>query len=52
MEPNPLHWRPVNLHPLFLFWKHGSVCDPEKKSGPKYGPKKSSLQKKTGSLLF
>ena len=21
---------PVNLHPLFLFWKHGSDCDPEK----------------------
>ena len=21
---------PVNLHPLFLFSKHGSVCDPEK----------------------
>ena len=27
--------RPFNLHPLFLFWKHGSVCP---KSGPKYGP--------------
>ena len=25
------HTRPVNLHPLFLFWKHVSVCDPEKK---------------------
>ena len=24
------HKRPVNLHPLFLFWKHGSVCDPKK----------------------
>ena len=24
---------PVNLHPLFLFWKPGSVCDPEKKIG-------------------
>ena len=23
--------RPVNLHPLSLFWKHGSVCDPVKK---------------------
>ena len=21
---------PVNLHPLFLFWKPGWVCDPEK----------------------
>ena len=28
---------PVNLLPLFLFRKHGSVCDPEKKLGPKYG---------------
>ena len=35
------HTRPVNLHPLFLFWKHGSVCDPENKSGPK----KSWVQK-------
>ena len=26
----PHSTRPVNLHPLFLFWKHGSVCDPEK----------------------
>ena len=23
--------RPVNLHPLFLLWKHESFCDPEKK---------------------
>ena len=22
---------PVNMHTLFLFWKHGSVCDPVKK---------------------
>ena len=36
-----LHSRPVNLYPLFLFWKLGSVCDPEKKSGPK----KSRVQK-------
>ena len=21
---------PINLHPLFLFWKHGLVCVPEK----------------------
>ena len=27
----------VNLRPLFLFWKHGLICDPEKKSGQKYG---------------
>ena len=25
------HSRPVNLHPPFLFCKHGSVCDPGKK---------------------
>ena len=25
--------RPVNLHPLFFFWKPGSVCDLEKKIG-------------------
>ena len=37
--------RPVNLHPLFLFWKHGSVCDPEKKSGPKYGMQKAGCIK-------
>ena len=24
---------PVNLHPLFLFWKPGSFCDPPKKFG-------------------
>ena len=41
----------VNLHPLFLFWKHGSVCDPEKKLGPKYGVQKAGC-KKTGSLFF
>ena len=42
--------RPVNLHPLFLFWKHGSVCDPEKK-GSKIWVSKSRV-KKTRSLLF
>ena len=40
----------VNLHPLFLFWKHGLVCDPVKKV-PKYGLQKAGC-KKTGSLLF
>ena len=27
-----LQCRPVNLHPLFLFWKHGLVCDPASSS--------------------
>ena len=35
-----LFWRkvicPVNLHPLFLFWKHESVCDPEKNQVAKH----------------
>ena len=44
------HSRPVNLHPLFLFWIHGSVCDPEKKV-QNMGCKKS-VCKKTGSLLL
>ena len=39
------HNRPVNLHPLFLIWKHGSVCDPEKKSGPKHGVQKTGCKK-------
>ena len=34
--------RPVNLHPLFLFWKPGSVCDPEKNWAP---TQKSRMQK-------
>ena len=38
------HNPPVNLHPLFLFWKHGSVCDPEKNRS-KYGPEKSKVKK-------
>ena len=37
--------RPVNLHPLFLFWKNGLVCDPEKKSGPKSGMQKAGCKK-------
>ena len=36
--------RPVNLHPLFLFWKHGSVCDPVKK-GAKCGLQKAGCKK-------
>jgi hypothetical protein len=36
--------RPVYLHPLFLFWKHGSVCDPVKKRS-KIWVAKSRLQK-------
>ena len=43
--------RPVNLHPLFLFWKHGSVCDPEKNQVQNMGLKKQGA-KKTRSLLF
>ena len=38
--------RPVNLHPLFLFWKHGWVCDPEKNQV------QNMDLKKAGSLLF
>ena len=42
---------PVNLHPLFLFSKHGSVCDPEKNQVQNVDLKKAR-SKKTGSLLF
>ena len=44
-----LHTRPVNLYSLFLFWKHESVCDPEKRS--KIWVANSRVQK-TGSLLL
>ena len=37
--------RPVNLHPLFLFWKHGSVCDPEKNQVQNMDLKKSGCKK-------
>ena len=48
-----LHNCPVNLHPLFLFWKHGSFYDPGKKSGPKYGVQKTgSLNTGTLGLKF
>ena len=40
-----LHSRPVNLHPLFLFWKHGSVCDPEKNQVQNMDLKKSRWKK-------
>ena len=33
--------RPFNLHPLFLLWKYGSFCEPEKKLGQKYGGQKA-----------
>ena len=36
------HICPVNQHPLFLFWKPGSVCDPEKNWAP---TQKSRMQK-------
>ena len=35
--------RPFNLHPLFLFWKHGLW--PWKTSGQKYGPEKAGCKK-------
>ena len=40
--------RPVNLHPLFLFRKPGSVCGPEKNRVPL----KKAGCKKLRSLLF
>ena len=40
------HLHSVNLHPLFLFWKHVMVCDPEKIQVPNMDLKKE------GSLLF
>ena len=46
-----IDFRPVNLHPLFSFWKHGSVCDLEKKLGPKYGVQKIR-EEAVGPLLF
>ena len=36
--------RPVNLHPLFLFWKHGSVCDPKKNQVKNMGCKKQGAK--------
>ena len=38
--------RPVNLHPLFLFRKHGSVCDPEKYQVQNMGYKKQGVKNK------
>ena len=41
-----MHSRLVNLHPLFLFWKHCLlVCDPEK-NVPKYGLQKARYKNK------
>jgi hypothetical protein len=37
--------RPVNLHPLFLVWKHGSVCDPEKNKVQNMDLKKAWFKK-------
>ena len=42
---------PVKLHPLFLLYKHGSVCDPEKNQVQNMDLKKAGC-KKTGSFLF
>ena len=43
----------VCLHPLFYFWKHGSVCD-HKKQGPENRVQKigSGLEKKIGCWSF
>ena len=35
---------PVNLHPLFLFWKHGLVCDPENNWVQNMGFKKQNAK--------
>ena len=37
--------RPVNLHQLFLFWKHGSVRDPEKNQVQTLGCKNQGEKK-------
>ena len=44
----------VNLQHLILFWKHGSVCDPEKIPDPNYGPEKSRVNvfQKEKTLFF
>ena len=39
------HSCPVNLHPLFLFWKHGSVCDTEKNQVQNMDLKKAGSKK-------
>ena len=39
---------PVNLHPVFLFWKHGLVCDPEKSQVQNMVLKKSKKEKRPG----
>ena len=38
--------RPVNLPTLFLFWKHGSVCDPEKNQVQNMDLKKAGCKKR------
>ena len=40
-----IHKRPVNLHSLFPFWKHGSVCDPEKNQVQHMDLKKAGCKK-------
>ena len=39
-----IYTRPVNLHPLFLFWKHGLVCDLEKNQVQNMGCEKQSAK--------
>ena len=52
------HSRPVNLHPLFLFWKHGSVCELDKIGSKIWGAKNQGWtffchsKKKAASFLF
>ena len=43
--------RPVNLHPLFLFWKHGSVCDPEKNQVQNMDCKKQGAENRQRGLF-
>ena len=43
--------RPVNLHPRFLFWKHGSVCDPEKNQVQNMDCKKQGAENRQHGLF-
>jgi len=44
--------RPVNLHSLFLFCKHGLVCDSETKTGSKLWDVKKQGAKKKFRIYF
>ena len=43
---------PVNLHPIFLFWKHGSVCDPENMGCKNEGTKNKEYAAWPGLFSF